>query len=166
MTLSFYCLEIIILFSALKVVTNRNIFHCGLYLAVCLFGIAGLYVLLNAELLAAVQVLIYVGGVVVLILFAVMLTKNVTGHGILQANEQARAVFLASALLLFLMLKAWKQAKPLLPEFPPSETTVLSQTPSAIGQQFITTYVLPFEVASAVLLVAMLGAIIFLKRGE
>lgn len=84
----FYLLAGVILICAVMVVTLRNVFHSALFLVLTFFFVAGIYLMLNAEFLAAVQVLIYVGAVTILILFAIMLTHQIQSRSIRQVNEQ------------------------------------------------------------------------------
>ncbi len=84
----FYLFAFMIVVSGILVVTLRDIFHCALMLVICMFSVAAIYVLLGADFIAAVQVLIYVGAVSVLLIFAIMLTARVSGIGIKQQNEQ------------------------------------------------------------------------------
>ncbi len=86
--LLFYLLAGLILVCAIMVVTLRNVFHSALFLVLTFFFVAGIYLMLNAEFLAAVQVLIYVGAVTILILFAIMLTHQIQSRSIRQVNEQ------------------------------------------------------------------------------
>jgi NADH-quinone oxidoreductase subunit J len=84
----FYILLAIIIVSAILVVILRNIFHSALMLILCFFGVAALYITLDADFLAAVQVLIYVGAVTILMIFAVMVTHQLTGRTIKHQSEQ------------------------------------------------------------------------------
>ena len=100
----FYILGGLILLAGLMAVTLRNIFHSALSLIAAFFLVAGIYVMLDAELLAAVQVLIYVGAVTILILFAIMLTHKIYAKAIRQANEQVIPALIISSLLLAIMI--------------------------------------------------------------
>ena len=91
----FWILSFVIIISAAMVVSLRNIFHCALFLILCLFCVAGIFILLEAEFLAAAQVLIYVGAVAILIIFAIMLTSNLAAQKIVQTNENALVGFFA-----------------------------------------------------------------------
>lgn len=102
----FYLLSGIILISALLVVTLRNVFHSALMLVVAFFMVAGIYLMLNAEFLAAVQVLIYVGAITILIIFAIMLTYQIQSKSIRQTNEQVWPAAIISAILLALSIFA------------------------------------------------------------
>ncbi|MCJ7578138.1 MAG: NADH-quinone oxidoreductase subunit J, partial [candidate division Zixibacteria bacterium] len=84
----FYILAATIIGSAVMVVSLKNIFHSALFLVLCFFSVAGIYILLDAEFLAAVQILIYVGAITVLIIFAIMLTHKLYSAKIRQSNEQ------------------------------------------------------------------------------
>ena len=102
----FYILAAIIVISGFLVVTLRNVFHSALFLVVTFFMVAGVYLLLTAEFLAAVQVLIYVGAVTILILFAIMLTYQIQSKSIRQVNEQVIPAALISAIFLVLAIFA------------------------------------------------------------
>ena len=145
--------------SALMVVLSRNLLHSALFLVLTFFSVAGLYVLLEAEFLAAIQVLIYVGAVAVLYLFALMLTRRVTGEGIRQQNSQVvPAVLVALLLMVVLVPMLWTG------NWPISSLPPLSDTIPLLGESLLTTYALPFEVMGVVLLVALVGAIILARE--
>jgi NADH:ubiquinone oxidoreductase subunit 6 (subunit J) len=155
----FYILAAIILVSGIFVVTLRNIFHSALMLILCFFGVAGIYVTLHADFLAAVQVLIYVGAVTILMIFAVMLTHQMTGRKIRQLNEQPVPGGLIVLSLLILLIVSITRTGFEIAGVVGARPTVIT-----IGKAFMTTYVLPFEVVSVVLLVALIGAIILARR--
>jgi NADH-quinone oxidoreductase subunit J len=102
----FYLLAALILISGLLVVTLRNVFHSALFLVLAFFMVAGIYLTLSAEFLAAVQVLIYVGAVTILMLFAIMLTYQIQSKSIRQVNEQVIPAAIISALFLALAIFA------------------------------------------------------------
>lgn len=102
----FYVLAAIIVISAFLVVTLRNVFHSALFLIITFFVVAGVYLMLRAEFLAAVQVLIYVGAVTILMLFAIMLTYQIQSKSIRQTNEQVIPAAIISALFLALAVFA------------------------------------------------------------
>jgi len=155
----FYILAAIIIGSAVMVVSMKNIFHSALFLVLCFFSVAGIYVLLSAEFLAAVQVLIYVGAITILMIFAIMLTARLYSTKIKQSNEQVVPGFLiVGALLAATVLTLSRTAWKLSTETPDMQSTV------SIGNLLLTTYVLPFEVVSVVLLTALIGAIIIARR--
>jgi len=157
---AFFLLSSVILASALAVVLLRNVLHSALALIATFFAVAGIYVLLEAEFLAAVQVLIYVGAVAVLMLFAIMLTQRVTGTGTKVTNEQVLlAAVVASALFAAVLAPvAWNAA------WNVSRGPVIPEAIRELGLQLVTTYALPFEVAAVLLLVAMVGAIIIARE--
>jgi len=156
----FYLIAFVIIISALMVVSLRNIFHCALFLILCLFSISGIYILLEAEFLAAVQVLLYVGAVSILIVFAVMLTSQLANKKIVQTNEMGLVGFFVSAGILMATLTAFPYTMWNFSETPMSTDNIFT-----IGQLLMTDFVLPFEVVSILLLAALIGAIV-LARGE
>lgn len=154
----FYVFAILTLVSAGVVVFSRNIIYSAFALLFTFSGVAGIYVLLNADFIAITQLLIYVGGIMVLIIFGVMLTTNVTNVDItnqtMKALPATLVVAVISALLVSTMFTTqWAQKQPV-----NTETTIYQ-----IGELLLTKYLLPFEIASIVLLVAMMGAA-FLAR--
>jgi len=157
--LAFYILAVLIIGSALMVVTLRNIFHSALFLVLCLFSVAGIYILLEAEFIAAVQVLIYVGAVTILMIFAVMLTHQLTGKTIRQVNDQPVPAFLIVLSLLVLTLLALSKTA-----WEVASSRGVSPSATELGRALMTIYVLPFEVVSVVLLVALIGAIVISRR--
>jgi len=142
--------------AALMVVTRRNVFHAALFLILSFFGVAGLYVLLEAPFLAAVQLFIYVGGIAILIIFALMLTRDMMNPNIAGANRQWWLAALAAVALCAVM--GWVVLNH---EW---ATTTESVSPDSIvnlGKALVDPagLVLPFEVASVLLLVALIGAV-------
>lgn len=159
--LAFYTDAAMILFAAVMVVTLRNIFHCALFLALAFFGIAGVFVMLHAEFLAGVQVMIYVGAIAVLVLFAIMLTRQLTGRTIRQTNRQSPFAAAVALLFVVIVVKIAVGAR-----FAVTGGPVVKNTTAMLGQLLVTHYVLPFEVASVVLLMAMVGALLLAKEKE
>ncbi len=159
-TIVFYVFAIITIAAASIVVFSRNVVHAAFALLFAFFGVAGVYVLLLADFLAVTQLLIYVGGILVLVMFGVMLTNRAVSVDIKTGTIQTfPAVLLAAALagtLIGLYWSTdWKVTSP---------TTEIVKTTSKIGQLLLTTYLLPFEVASVVLLVALIGAAMIARR--
>jgi len=156
--LAFVCLAIGVLLPAVLVALSRNILHAALWLLPCLVSVAGLFLLLGAEMLAAIQILVYCGGIVVLILFAIMLTQDV-GHGDVRVlNQQLLwgligAAALAGVLLHLLSREAW----------PVAARPQLGDVTGRLADALLSPYVLAFEVSSVVLLVAMIGAIVIAR---
>lgn len=149
----------LILTAAVLVVTVRNIIHAALWLIAAFFGVGALYLLMEAEFVAAVQVLIYVGAVSVLILFAVMLTRY-SGEGVRLLYRRWWAALLVAVLLFGALIVPTVISHPW--RTTPVETPGLVPIASAqqIGVAFMQRYLLPFEVASVVLLTALVGAIV------
>ncbi|MDA0987308.1 MAG: NADH-quinone oxidoreductase subunit J [Bacteroidetes bacterium] len=158
----FYFFAIVILGSSFVVVFSRNIVHSAFALLFTFFGVAGFYVLLSADFLAITQLLVYVGGILVLLLFGVMLTNNIVNVEIKSGTMQTLPASLIAALIAGLLCGIFYVSNwylvPTTPELLNNTTAV------AIGYAFITTWILPFEVASVVLLVAMIGAVIIARR--
>jgi len=155
----FYLLSFVIIVAALLVVSLKNIFHSALFLILALFAVAGIYILLEAEFLAAVQVLIYVGAVAILIIFAIMLTSQLSSKAIKQSNEQVLLGIFVSAGFLMILLGSipntvWRISDGSLP---------VNNTLS-LGEYLMTDFILPFEVVSILLLAAMIGAIVLARK--
>ena len=155
----FYLFAFMIIVSGILVVTLRDIFHCALMLVICMFSVAGIYVLLGADFIAAVQVLIYVGAVSVLMIFAIMLTARVSGAGIKQQNDQIPLALLAT--VLFAGITIFGLAKSV---WNLKDSVVPDGTTASLGKLLMTTYVVPFEIVSVVLLAALIGAIVIARR--
>ena len=154
----FYIFAVITIISAGIVAFSKNIIYSAFSLLFTFSGVAGIYVLLGADFIAITQLLIYVGGILILVIFGVMLTTNATNVEMntqsLKALPATIVVAVVAALLVSIMISTrWKQN-----EAPVPETTV-----NEIGVLLLTKYLLPFEIASVVLLVAIMGAV-FLAR--
>ena len=146
--------------AAIRVVTTKNIVHAALYLVVVLAGVAALYILLAAEFTAAVQVLVYIGAIVVLFLFGIMLTRAPIGVTPNLDNDQ-RGLALVVALFLLGVLAAvlddaYGSTK--LPE------DAAVQRSGDVGTSIFQDYVIPFEVVSILLLAALIGAVVIARR--
>ncbi len=155
---TFYLVAGVTLLFALLVVLSRNIFHVAIYLAMTLIGIACVYLYLDAEFLAVVQVLIYVGAIVTLFIFTVMLTADInTGsvRGIIRRVSAAALVSLATFFILtnVITMTTWNAVAP-------------AQSPVGLpqlGKSLMSQYALPFEVISLISLAALVGAIVIGK---
>ena len=155
----FYIFAIVTILSAGIVVFSKNIVYSAFSLMFTFLGVAGIYVLLNADFIAITQLLIYVGGILVLMIFGVMLTTNAANVELntqtLKSLPATVIVAVISALLVSTMLSTkWKTSEP---EY--MDTTV-----KGIGELLLTKYLLPFEIASIVLLVAIIGAAFLARR--
>lgn len=146
--------------TALGVVLFRNIFHSALSLVGTLLGIAALYLALEAEFIAIVQILLYVGAVMTLVIFAIMLTHRIGDQTIPQTNKQSLPAFLS--LLGFILLVG-----PLLlrNRWPVSEVPTYARVDTfALGKALLGEYVFPFEVVSIVLIAGLIGAVVIARK--
>ncbi len=160
-TVSFGVLALITLGSASVVAFARNIIHSAVALLGTFVGIAGMYVQLSADFLAATQVLVYVGGTLTLILFAVMLTARI--ENVRDSNPPGRRAAAGAVVALLLFVLGKVAGDTLWPTVAPGG---LRQVPSTarLGHAFLGEYVLPFELVSLVLLAAMVGAVVIARR--
>jgi NADH-quinone oxidoreductase subunit J len=145
------------------VVSSRNLIHAALYLIVSLFGVAGYFVLLEAPFLSAVQVLVYIGAIAVVVIFAVMLTRSVVGTNEIARNRQWFIAALAAIVMLvmvgFALTSQFGTVDAPLGSVPDSSVELL-------GAQLVSpnAFVLPFEVASVLLLAALIGAVVVARE--
>ncbi|UCH61747.1 MAG: NADH-quinone oxidoreductase subunit J [Fidelibacterota bacterium] len=157
----FIGVAVLVVVSAFFVVTARNLVYSAVALMGTLFGVAGLYVFLYADFMAAVQIVIYVGGILVLIIFGVMLTNKIATPVLIQTSMPNRALAAVVVFLIFLGLTTllfrtpWHEGATVAPE----------GTVATIGQALLTKYLIHFEVAGVLLLLALLGAA-YLSRRE
>ncbi len=162
-TVIFYILAAVIIGGGMLAVTERKIFRSAVYLLFSLVGIAGLYFYLNYEFLGAVQIVVYVGGIVVLIIFSIFLTvesgSDMKNPNFIRALFSVLAAVFATSLVLWI-LKAHT--------FVASTTEALEPSTRNIGRQMLSTgehgYILPFEVVSILLLAAMIGCIVIAMK--
>jgi len=155
----FWLFALVTVGSAAVVVLARSLIYCAFALLFTFFGVAGLYVLLGADFLAATQLLVYVGGILVLLLFGVMLTHKLYDLDLRsEVTQFGPGLIIAGGLFVVLTATAqrteWMTASPRLPA-PTTET---------IGQLFLGSFLLPFEAASILLLVALIGAAMIVRR--
>ncbi len=165
-TLSFFYFGTVIVLCALLVVALRNPVHSVIALLVMFFHIAGLFVTLHAEFLAAVQLIVYAGAILVLYLFVVMILN------LQQDDSYQRQVkwglglgLLALAEVIAIISKAGLSEEPVRGTTAAGEAAAVVGNTEMVGKALYTTYLFPFEVASLILLVAMIGAIIMAKKG-
>ncbi|MDZ4770434.1 MAG: NADH-quinone oxidoreductase subunit J [Chloroflexota bacterium] len=167
-TLAFFVFAILSLGGALGVVTSSNLIHGALYLILSLFGGAGFFVLLSAPFMAAVQVLVYIGAIAILIIFAVMLTRSMTRMTEVYNRQWWLSALVGTLLLLMLALgvifPVWGEGG-MLPNQPVSNEVA---TTEALGVAFVSgdQFVLPFEISSLLLTGAMIGAIVLARDTE
>ena len=157
-TAVFYLIALITVVSAGMVAFSSNIIYSAFSFLGTFMGVAGLYIFLGADFVAAAQVLIYVGGILVLILFAVMLTHRITMSRSPTGPRKCPAVIIISALL-YLLIQAIKETP-----WVKAKEVVFAPTTAKIGDLFLEQYLLPFELASLILLAAMIGAVVLSRK--
>lgn len=155
----FYGLAALTVAGAAAVALSRNILYSALGLLAALLGVAGLYVLLSADFLAITQLLIYIGGVLVLILFAVMLTNRIADVNVSNVSAGLYGgvllfVAIVPVLLTVALVTPWREVAP----------GDLAHTTAALGNALLTHWLLPFEVASLILLATLIGAIVIARK--
>ena len=160
----FYMFSGGMIIASLLMITRANVIHAALLLVLTFFFLADIFVLAGAEFLAAVQILLYAGGIMVLYLFSIMLMNVEVAVRMRQWHRQGVMVFVAAALL---GLEIWAVLAGV--EFPAAKQWEwsLGATPGnveALGAVLYTKFLFPFEVASVLLLAAMIGAIVLAKR--
>lgn len=171
--IAFYLFGALTVLAAVVVVWSRNLIHAGMGLLLTLFGVAGLYTLAAADFLAVVQILVYVGGIVILLLFGIMLTQRIAGRaprtGVV--NRTVGALIAAGLFALFVMVifsarfaqLPWiAQGRVIDPESAPP----VGSTVERLGQLLVGPYLLLFEVAALVLTVALIGAAYLARRSR
>ena len=155
----FYAIAATMVLAAIRVVTTQNIVHAALYLVIVLAGVAGQYILLAAEFTAVVQVLVYIGAIVVLFLFGIMLTRAPIGRTVNLDNDQR---FMALTVSLFVLTMLGSILWDAFGDAKLEDTTV--QTSGDVGLSIFRDYVIPFEVISVLLLAALVGAVVIARR--
>ena len=159
--IAFYIIAALMVFGALRVVTCKNLMHAALWLVLVLAGVAAQYILLAAEFVAITQVLVYLGAIIVLFLFGIMLTRTKTGTDD-NLNNSAGARRLAALIGVSL---AGVMGYSLWDGFGKREFgDLLVQRTSQVSDSIFSTYLLPFEVISVLLLAALIGAIVLARR--
>lgn len=154
-TIAFYALSALTLGAALAVVLHRNTVHSSLFLGLSLAGVAGLYALLGADFLFAAQIMVYVSGIAVLVMFVVMLLGRASDLHLRQVNEFWMAALLICGISSVGLLKIARSFCGTVAAAPAAPAT------RTIGKLFLGDYLLPFELVSLVLLAALLGAVFF-----
>ncbi len=162
MTLPFIILSVLTIGAAVAAMTLRNLVHCALAVAAAFGGLAGLYLQLDAQFVGFAQILVYIGAVAILIVFAILLTRG--------GEAPEKSVFSATwltgatvAVVVFGVL-AWTIVKSLIGEREPAQTA--DATVKQIGDALMTKYVLPLEVVGLLLTAALIGAVIIAMRDE
>lgn len=155
----FYAIAFLTVAGAAGVALSRNIVWSCIGLLMALLGTGSLYVFLSADFLAVAQLLVYIGGVLVLILFAVMLTNRIG-----DVNITNKSVGLVGGIALFAAVTPLLVFVALLVPWPARQAPALAPTTALIGNEFLSTWLLPFEVASVVLLATLVGAVVVARK--
>jgi NADH:ubiquinone oxidoreductase subunit 6 (subunit J) len=156
--LAFWTLATVLVGSALAVVLTKNLFHAVLWLALALTGTAGVFLLLDAEFLAAVQLLLYAGGIVTIVVFAIVVTERLVGERLSQTSRHLAAGAVASIALAWAIVSTvWE--RPLANIRPP----MVQDLTQIIGETVQTRFVLPFELLALLMLAGLRGAIYFAR---
>ncbi len=159
LAIAFWILAIVAIAGALGVVLLKNVFRAALSLILCLLAVAGLFITLSADFLAAVQILIYVGAISVLIILAIMLTREVT-----QGSPSGRfriPAFIVAVLFFAVVAYAMVNTNWQITTAPPLEPTTAALAGKLFGEKG---FILPLEIASVLLLAAILGAIVLVRE--
>ena len=159
--ITFWALAVLLVAGSLATVLARNLFHSVLYLALALVTTAGLFLHLQSEFLAAVQILLYAGGVVTIVVFAIMLTERLVGTHITQMNRTILPGLLVSLLsflgiYVFLLRASLPRARPPLP----ADQVV------GLARELLGRFVLPFELLAILFLASLLGALFFARKED
>ncbi len=157
-TIAFWVLAVAIVGSALAVVVLRNVFRAALFLVLCFFGVAGIFITLQADFIAVVQVLIYVGAIAILLIFVIMLTQQ-TQQG--SPSNKLRYLALPAAGIVLAIMIAIVVTTNWVPQV---EGVAPQATTGPIAEILFKDYLLPFEVASVLLLAAIIGAIVLVRE--
>ncbi len=160
LTILFYVFAALTIIPAFVVVFSRSLIYAAFSLLFTFLGVAGLYVLLSADFIAVAQIMVYIGGIMILLVFGVMLTKQATdveiSTGIMKTLPALIVVgFALGTLIMVLTGASWTQ----IGTIPQIEGTALE-----LGELLMTTFVLPFEVAGILLLVAVMGAALIARK--
>ena len=159
----FFYFALVIVTTSFLVIALRNPVYSAISLFIMFFHVAGLYVLLNAEFIAVIQIIVYAGAILVLYLFVVMLLSLKQDEGY---QRHAMAGLLVGGMVLteMVLILLHSTFSENVGVFTPQKISVMGNT-QAVGQMLFTQYLLPFEIASFILLVAMIGAIVLAKKG-
>jgi NADH-quinone oxidoreductase subunit J len=157
MRIAFWILALWIIASGALAVSMRNIVHCALALIAFFAGVAGIFFLLHAEFLGAVQIMVYVGAVAVLVLFAIMLTRHITGEEVSSPFSMGAVwgVVISAVLLVFLWMSLYSDNLSSVTAKAPRHLSV-----AEIGQALMSRYAVPFEVISLLLTAALIAAVV------
>ncbi|MCC7008940.1 MAG: NADH-quinone oxidoreductase subunit J [Acidobacteria bacterium] len=151
-------LAVVLVGSALAVVLSKNLFHSVLWLALALTGTAGIFLSLDAEFLAAVQLLLYAGGVVTVVVFAIVVTERLVGERLSQTNRRIGLGAVASVALGLLIVNVVARSA-----FGGASPALTGDVTRELGDAVLTRFALAFELLGVLLLVSLVGAIYFAR---
>lgn len=158
----FYILSAITLATAFLTILSKNPIHSAIYLVLCFFSIAGHYLMFNAQFLAIVHVIVYSGAIMILMLFTIML-MNLNKEDEKNKSMLTRiAAAVSFCLVAFVLLATFIKAQPVITEYKVSGQDY--QSIKVLGQVLLNEYMIPFEFASVLLLVSMIGAVLLSKK--
>jgi len=159
--IGFWVLAITLIGSALGVVLTKNLFHSVLWLALGLVSTAGVFLLLDAEFLAAVQVLLYAGGVITVVVFAIVVTEKLVGEKISHTSKRLAGGAIVAAGIFGMLASVIQRAG-----LDTARPDMVGDATSAIGMSLLTKFVLPFELLGVLLLAGLIAASYFARPEE
>ena len=159
--LAFWAVSVVLVGSALAVVLSKNLFHAVLWLALALTGTAGVFLLLEAEFLAAVQLLLYAGGVITIAVFAIVVTERLVGERLSQTSRNLAGGTVVAAALAGVIVSVLGRGGLAI-----SRPALTGDVTRDIGESVLTRYVLPFELLALLMLAALIAAIYFARPEE
>ena len=162
--IAFFIISVVALVSAVMVITRRNAVHSVIWLIVTLFSVAGVFLMLHAQFLFAVQIILYVGGIMVLFLFVVMLVNLDVSLRQSQFSRQWQVALVTAIVLMIELAYGLYQGHQAFPLGEAAAGPPPLQNTEAVALALYRDYMLPVEIASILLLVAMVGAVIMAKR--
>src|SRR5213594_2164812 len=162
----FYIFAAIAVVSSIFVITRNNVVHSAAFLGATLFAVAGIFLTLRAEFLAGVQVIVYVGGILVLFVFVIMLIAVERSVHERQYNRQKTIALITSAILIVEIAYGLYRGRDslILPSIVTPPAAAAAGNSEQVGTALYTSYLLPFEIASILLLVAIVGAVVLAKK--
>jgi NADH-quinone oxidoreductase subunit J len=160
----FYFFAVLAVGAAILVVTGRNVVHSAIFLATTLLATAGIFLTLHAEFLFIVQIILYTGGILVLYVFVIMLVNLDLALRQAQFNRRWLVGLLLTAILASQVFAAILVSRQSLYALPPAPAQMLDPNTEQVAWGLFHTYILPFEIASVLLLVAMIGGVIMAKK--
>lgn len=160
-TVGFWAVAAVLLAGSLAVVLTPNLFHAVLYLAAVLVATGSVFLLLGSPFLFAVQLLLYAGGVVTIVVFAIMLTERLVGETIRYTSRyMVNGAIVSAAIFVGIVGFLLQGSAPAAPPFPSADTT------AALGRALVGPFVVPFELLGVLLVVALLGALYFARTED